>query len=403
MKILVINSGSSSIKYQLFDMERANSLATGLIEQIGEETDGYARLVFEGGKIEKTLKIKDHKAALEILTQMLLSSGLVASFDELDAVGHRVVQGGDIFKKPTLLNEELALKIKDLSSLAPLHNKAHYAGIDVIFKQYPKMPQVAVFDTSFHQTMPQVAYMYGLPYELYEKYKIRKYGFHGTSHNYVAKRAAEFLGKEHTDLNAITLHLGNGSSVCAIKNGQSVDTSMGLTPLAGIMMGTRTGDLDPEIVLFLQRQGVSLEKMTALLNKESGLKGICGYNDLRDVLKKSNEGNERAGLALNMFAYQIKKFIGAYIAILGRLDALIFTGGIGENAPITREKITSGLGFLGIELDHDKNMQSTKTLNDISAQNARVKTLVIPTNEELEIATQTMNVVKNIGKWDKAK
>lgn len=374
-------------------MDENKELGSGLIEQIGEEK-GAGKFEFNGEKISVEQNIPSHKEALDIVTSMLLESKLIESFEELEAVGHRVVQGGDIFKEPTLLNPDLALKIKDLSVLAPLHNPAHYAGIDVIFKTHPHVPQVAVFDTSFHQTMPPEAFMYAIPYELYDKYKIRRYGFHGTSHNYVAKEAAKFLGKDINNFNAITFHLGNGASICAIENGKSVDTSMGLTPLAGIMMGTRSGDLDPEVVLYLEKQGMGIKEIGTMLTKQSGLKGVCGYNDLRDVLKNANEGDEKAQLAIEMFAHHNRRFLGSYYAILGRVDAIIFTGGIGENAPVTREKICKNLQALGIEIDHEKNISSDRSARDISSDNASVKALVIPTNEELEIAMQTQEICK---------
>lgn len=390
MKVLVINSGSSSIKFKLFNMDKSQELGSGLIEQIGEPS-GAGKFEYADQEISVNQEIKNHNEALKIVTDMLLKSGLISSFDELDAVGHRVVQGGDIFKGPTLLTKDLGEKINELSALAPLHNPAHYAGIKVIFDSHPNIPQVAVFDTSFHQTMPPKAFMYALPYEIYEKHKVRKYGFHGTSHLYVSRQAAKFLNKDINSFNAITFHLGNGSSITAIENGKCVDTSMGLTPLEGVMMGTRTGSMDPEVVLFLQRKGY--ENLSNLLNKQSGFKGICGANDLRQIIEMSQNGDEKAQLVLDMFSYHLKRFLGSYYAVLGRVDAIVFTGGIGENASIIRQKVCENLQSLGIEMDIAKNNERSKDQRDISTPNSKVKILVTPTNEELEIAVQTKQVL----------
>ncbi len=391
MKILVLNSGSSSIKFQLFEMDENKSIASGIIEQIGE-SDSLAKIEFDGNIIEKKEPIKDHSCGLMLMNMLLIESFTIKSLDELGAIGHRVVHGGEKFSKPVIVNNEVIEEIEKLIPLAPLHNPAHLDGIKVTMQQSPKVPQVVVFDTAFHSTIPSYAYMYALPYETYEKDRVRKYGFHGTSHFYVKKAASKYL--DIKNINAITLHLGNGASISAIKNGKCVDTTMGLTPLEGLMMGTRSGDLDPAILFYLARKNnLDIDDLDKMLNKQSGLKGICGSNDMREVEQMAQDGDKKAQLALDMFAYRIKKYIGAYSAVVGKLDCIIFTGGIGENDIDTRMRCCENLENLGIELDLIKNNQRAKEILDISDKQSKVKILVIPTNEELEIAMQTNSLL----------
>ena len=391
MKILVLNSGSSSIKFQLFEMNENRSIASGIIEQIGEN-DSYAKIEYDGQKIEKREFIKDHDSGLKLMNMLLVESFTIKSLDELNAIGHRVVHGGEKFSKPVMINEEVLNEIEKLIPLAPLHNPANLDGIKVTIQQAPNIPQIAVFDTAFHATIPSYAYMYALPYKTYEKDRVRKYGFHGTSHHYVSKEASHYLGVKN--INTITLHLGNGASMAAVKDGKCIDTTMGLTPLEGLIMGTRSGDLDPAILFYLARKNnLSIDDLDKLLNKQSGLKGICGNNDMREVEKMAQNGDNKAKLALDMFAYRIKKYIGSYSAIVGKLDCIIFTGGIGENDIDTRERCCENLENLGIELDLAKSNQRAKGVLDISSKNSRVKVLVIPTNEELEIALQANSLL----------
>jgi len=399
VKILVLNAGSSSIKYQLFEMKDNSVLASGLIEKIGED-DSLAKIKYvdENGaeqKNERQGSIKNHDAALGIMSNLLIESGVIADLNELEGIGHRVVQGGSLFLKPTLVNRNVIDGIEKLIPLAPLHNPGHLAGMKVSLEQSPSVPQVAVFDTAFHATLPQYAYLYALPYKLYKEANVRRYGFHGTSHHFIVKEAAKYLHKPLNELNAITLHLGNGASMCAVKNGQSIDTTMGLTPLEGLVMGTRSGDIDPAIMFYLARtQGYSIDDLDKLLNKESGLKGICGNNDMREIGKMAQEGDEKAKLALEMFNYRIKKYIGSYSAVLGRVDCIIFTGGIGENDSDVRLNSCKDLLNLGIEIDEGVNNQRCSAITQISTANSPVKVLVIPTNEELEIALQTKEVIE---------
>ncbi len=391
MKILVLNSGSSSIKFQLFEMDENRSIASGIIEQIGEN-DSSAKIEFDDKVIEKNELIKDHHSGLKLMNMLLIESCTIKSLDELGAIGHRVVHGGEKFSKPVIVNNDVLEEIEKLIPLAPLHNPANLDGIKVTMQQSPKVPQIAVFDTAFHSTIPSYAYMYALPYDMYEKDGVRKYGFHGTSHHYVIKEASKYLGIE--DINAITLHLGNGASMAAVKNGKCVDTTMGLTPLEGLIMGTRSGDLDPAILFYLARKhDLSIDDLDKLLNKQSGLKGICGNNDMREVESMAEKGDNKAKLALDMFAYRIKKYIGSYSAVIGKLDCIIFTGGIGENDIDTRARCCENLENLGIELDLVKNNQRAKNILDISFKNSKVKVLVIPTNEELEIAIQANSLL----------
>ena len=392
MKILVLNSGSSSIKFQLFDNNV--SIASGLVEQIGEEK-GRAKLKCTDNEFELTQAIPNHEVGLEVMNTLFNQSGMLNSLEELDGIGHRVVHGGESFSKPVIVTQAVLDELKAISPLAPLHNPAHIVGIETAIKQSKGVPQVVVFDTAYHRTLPEYAYMYALPYELYEELHVRRYGFHGTSHHYVAKTAAAYLNIPMNAFNAISLHLGNGASVTAIKNGQSVDTSMGLSPLEGLIMGTRSGDVDPAALFYIAREkGLGVDDLDTLVNKKSGLKGICGTNDMREIEEMIAAGNEKAKLAFEMFAYRIKKYIGAYSAALGRVDALIFTGGIGENDAALRKLVCTGLENLGISIDFETNNQRCKIITALDTDKATVKTLVVPTNEELEIALQTKEVIE---------
>jgi len=362
MKILVLNSGSSSIKYTLF--HSLKPIKNGLIERV----ENY----------ENTL------------AEILSNIGVI------DAVGHRVVHGGEIYKESVLIDNSVTEAIESLIPLAPLHNPANLAGIKAVTTLYPTLKQVAVFDTSFHQTIPDYAYMYALPYHLYSENKIRRYGFHGTSHRYMLQAASSYLEKSPQELNLITFHLGNGDSVCAIQNGISIDTSMGFTPLEGLIMGTRSGDLDPEILLYLHKQkGMKIDEIETLLNKESGLKGICGISDMRDVVQLANTGDEKASLAIEMFAYHAKKYLGAYIAVLGDVDAIVFTGGIGEHSALIREKILQNLDHFGLTIDRDKNSLDHTEPFEIHRDDSSTKILVIHTNEEEVIAHETQRIIIN--------
>ncbi len=396
MKILVLNAGSSSIKFQLFLMENEQSIATGLVESIGEDMGAFKIKCLQSGKVvEDKLHIKDHAQGLSIVQDTLKKLGSLESLNELDGIGHRVVHGADLFSQPSLINQEVIDAIEKIAPLAPLHNPAHLEGIKTALKQAPNVPEVAVFDTAYHQSLPQKAYMYAIGYDMYEQHKIRKYGFHGTSHHYVAQTAAKHLNIDFDKFNAITLHLGNGSSATAIKEGKSIDTSMGLTPLAGLIMGTRSGDIDPSVLDFIgEKTGKNIKEVNAYLNKECGLKGIVGSNDLRDIKKKMLEGDEKALLAYDMMAYRIQKYIGAYYAILGRVDAIIFTGGIGENGEIARAKSCQNLEHLGIKMDNDANLKRQDGIVDLSTKDSKVKILKVPTNEELAIALQTQKIIE---------
>jgi len=398
MKILVINSGSSSLKYQLFKMENESVLAKGVIQRIG--IDGSYLEYEYGADQELTIEreITDHKSGIQLLMDTILDKeyGVINNIEEIDAVGHRIVHGGEEFASSILITEADLLKIEKVSDLAPLHNPANIMGIKVFKELMPEKPQIGVFDTAFHQTMPEKAYIYALPYEYYNKYSVRKYGFHGSSHGYVAKRAAEILNKDLSDLKIISCHLGNGGSITAIKNGKSIDTSMGLTPLEGLVMGSRCGDIDPAIVSFVsQKEDLNIQEIDNVLNKESGLKGISGVSsDFRDVEKAAENGNNQAKTAIELFNYRVKKYIGAYSAAMGGIDAVIFTAGIGENAISARKEILNGLEYLGIELDENKNDCRGKE-KIITKVESKIKGLVIPTNEELVIARDTLEIVEN--------
>ena len=400
MNILVINAGSSSLKYQFIETETKAVLAKGGAERIGLDN---ALIVHAKGKEDKVtieVDLPDHKTAVAKVLEILTSAdhGVIASLSEIDAVGHRVVHGGEKFAHSVIITPAVKTAIRVCSDLAPLHNPANMTGIDACEAAMPGVPQVAVFDTAFHQTMPSEAYMYALPYDVYEEYGIRRYGFHGTSHAYVANRAAEMLGRPIEDLKIITCHLGNGSSIAAVKNGKSVDTSMGLTPLAGICMGTRCGDIDPAIVTFLMnKEGLDMKGIDNLMNKKSGVAGISGVSsDFRDLYNAAEAGNKRARLALDMFIYQCKKFIGAYAAAMGGVDAIVFTAGIGENTPQIREDAVKGLEYLGVKVDPQKNAGLRGVEANISADDATIQVLTIPTNEELAIARDTSKLVKEL-------
>ena len=401
MKILVINTGSSSIKYQLFDMERHRILASGVAEKIGEGNSilTHWNVSANGEDVEKVEEgvIADHLEGMNRILGLLIDPehGVVGDKSEISAVGHRVVHGGEPFHAPTIIDESVIAAIKETIPLARLHNPSNLMGIEVAGAIFPDSPQVAVFDTAFHQTLPMESYLYAIPFELYEKHRIRRYGFHGTSHAYVAERAAEYLGRSLGELNLITIHLGNGASMAALKNGRSVDTTMGMTPLAGLVMGTRSGDIDPALTFFLADQlRMSVKEIDDLLNKDSGLKGICGSNDMREVIRKKDAGDDRAEIALKLYCYRIRKYIGAYFAALGSLNAIIFTAGIGENSPYIRENCCQGLHKLGIEIDSERNNKSGKAIREISFASSEVRILVVPTNEELKIAQETEKVIE---------
>ena len=402
MNILVINAGSSSLKYQLFNMQDRSVLAAGLVERIGEKNGHikHKNLLDESlPEVNRELPIENHKDGLNLVVNLLLDAenGVIASPDEIAAVGHRVVHGGEKFSAPTVISEEVLNVIDALSSLAPLHNPANLTGIQVAMQLFPTATQVAIFDTAFHQTMPAHAYRYAIPSELYEKNHIRSYGFHGTSHLYVSKVAGEYLGKPLAETKFITAHLGNGASITAVDGGKSIDSSMGFSPLPGLMMGTRSGDIDPAIVLYLANDlGMSIPEIDKMLNKQSGLLGICGDNDLRDVEERMQAGDEAAQLAFDMYAYRIKKYIGMYTAVLGQVDALVFTAGVGENSDLVRHQVCEGLASLGYTLDSSRNKAGKQgKVTEIQAAGSHAKILIIPTNEELEIALQTEAVLQN--------
>ena len=392
MKILVINCGSSSLKYQLFDMDHESVLAKGLVERIGIDGSQIKHMKTGLEMLVQQTPIPNHKVAIQLVLDTLQRGrhGVLTSLDELSAVGHRVVHGGEDFASSVKIDAKVLEAVKRCVPLAPLHNPANIMGIEAVLEVLPNVPQVGVFDTAFHQTMPQHAFMYGVPYGYYEKYKVRRYGFHGTSHYFVSRRAAEMLGQPIEKLKIITCHLGNGSSITAVDGGKSVDTSMGFTPLAGVLMGTRSGDVDPALLPFIAKtEKMGMDEIDMLLNKKSGLLGISGTSsDLRDVEDAALKGDKRAQLAVNMLNYDIKKFVGAYAAAMGGVDVLVFTSGVGENSSPTRAAVCEGLEFLGIKIDPEKNAVRGKEA-DISAADSRVRVLVIPTNEELMIARDT--------------
>jgi len=396
VKILVINAGSSSLKYQLIDMTGKEVLAKGLCERIGIEGSQLKHQPKDKEPVVIVKPMKDHSDAIKMVIEALVDAnyGVISDMSEISAVGHRVVHGGEYFSKSVIIDENVKKAIEDCIELAPLHNAPNLIGIQACEQAMPGVPMVAVFDTAFHQTMPAKAFLYGIPYEMYEKHKIRKYGFHGTSHKYVAERAAVVLNRPIEELKLITFHLGNGSSIAAVKYGKSVDTSMGFTPLAGVIMGTRSGLIDPAIIKFLmKKEHISEDDVDEILNKKSGVFGISGVSsDFRDIEKAMDEGHERAKLAWDMFVYNVKRYVGFYAAAMGGVDAIVFTAGIGENNPRMRAEIVEGLDFMGIKIDPEKNNVKGKEV-DISAADAKVKTLVIPTNEELMIALDTMKLI----------
>ncbi len=396
MKVLVINCGSSSLKFQLIDMQTENTLVSGMCDRIGIEGSvlSYKK---DGEKFEKKESIPDHSKAISLVIQALTESNTINSLDDISAVGHRVVHGGEFFKESVLVDENVIKKIEECAVLAPLHNPAHLTGIRACQELMPKTPMVVVFDTAFHQTIPPKAFMYGVPYEWYEKHKVRRYGFHGTSHKYVSQRTAEFLGLDYSNSRIITCHLGNGSSIAAIKNGKCVDTSMGLTPLEGLIMGTRSGDLDPAILDYIaDREGLNVKEIVNILNKKSGVLGISGLSsDFRDLLDADLKGDERAKLARAAFAYRVVKYIGSYCAVLIGVDAISFCAGVGENANFIRGMIVEHLDFLGVKLDTEANKVCGQEAI-ISTKDSKVKVCVIPTNEELVIARDTKAIVSQL-------
>ncbi len=394
MKILVLNSGSSSIKFQLFDSAGWRSLAAGLLSRLGQP-DGELWLRQGADERRRPVAVADHHQGLERIFAALAEAGVVRRPADLDAVGHRVVHGGEAFSDPVRIDDAVVAAIREMVPLAPLHNPANLDGIEVARRLLPEVPQVAVFDTAFHQTMPPAACRYALPERLYREHRVRRYGFHGTSHRYVAREAARLLGRAPEAVNLVTLHLGNGASACAVAGGRSVDTSMGMTPLEGLVMGTRCGDIDPAIPFYLEREaGLAPAQVESLLNRESGLAGLCGAGDMREVERRAASGDAAAELALAVTAHRLKRYIGAFMAVLGRTDAVVFTGGIGENDAALRERVCAGLEGLGIALDPARNRAQGEGARSIAAADSRVELLVIPTDEELEIARQVYSVLE---------
>lgn len=397
MKIFVVNCGSSSLKYQLIDMEKQDVIAKGLVERIGIAGSVLTHQPNNSDKVVIEENMPTHKEALKNVIDALINKdyGVIKSMDEISAVGHRVVHAGEKFAFSVVINDEVINALKECIDLAPLHNPPNIIGIEACKQLMPDVPMVGVFDTAFHQSMPKHAYIYPLPYEFYTQYGIRRYGFHGTSHKYVSERAAAILGKDIQSLKIVTCHLGNGASIAAVKNGKSVDTSMGFTPLEGLAMGTRCGDIDPAIVGFLmEKENLDINGINNIMNKKSGVLGISGVSsDFRDIEEAAKKGNDRAKLALDIFAYKVKKYIGAYAAAMGGIDAVVFTAGLGENSASMRESICEGLEFLGVKIDKEKNnIRGKETI--ISAEDASVKIILIPTNEELMIARDTKALVE---------
>ena len=395
MNVLVINCGSSSLKFQLINSDSEQVLAKGLCERIG--IDGSLTYQPAGGeKVKSDKAMPTHTEAIQFVIDALTDAetGVVKSLDEIGAVGHRVVHGGEKFASSVVITDEVKAAIEECNDLAPLHNPANLIGINACQKLMPGTPMVAVFDTAFHQTMPEKAYMYGLPYEYYDKYKVRRYGFHGTSHSFVSKRAAELAGKSYDDLKTVVCHLGNGASICAVENGKSVDTSMGLTPLEGLVMGTRSGDIDPAIMEFIaKKENLDIAGIMNVLNKKSGVEGVSGVSsDFRDLEAAAKAGNKRAELAIDVFAYRVAKYVGAYTAAMNGVDNIVFTAGIGENCALVRTKVCSYLGYLGITIDEEANGKRGEEIV-ISTPDSKVKVLVVPTNEELAIARETVALV----------
>lgn len=402
MNILVLNCGSSSVKYKLFDMDTKEVIGSGGVEKIGMKGSFMKHTRKDGQKIILEGEILEHQVAVEYILGVLTSEkhGSIKNIDEIHAVGHRVVHGGEKFNSSVLITDEVIKKIQECIEIAPLHNPPNLAGITAISELLPEVPQVAVFDTAFHQTMPEYAYMYGIPYSLYKKYGIRRYGFHGTSHRYVSRRACEFLGIDYKKSKIITAHIGNGASIAAIDRGKSIDTSMGFTPVEGLMMGTRSGDVDLGVVTFImEKEMIGPSAASTLFNKHSGVLGVSGISsDMRDIENAINEGNERAKLALEMYEYKIKKYIGSFMAALNGADVLVFTGGVGENQVATRERICEGLSFAGIQIDKKINAGSRGKEELLSTEDSPVKVVVIPTDEEFMIASDTVSIIKILNK-----
>ena len=398
MKVLVLNGGSSSIKYKLFEMKSKEPIAQGVVEKIGMKGSFLKFTLPDGRKVMLEGEILEHRAGIEYVLGVLLSEkyGCIKSLDEIEAVGHRVVHGGETFNESVLITDEVIAKLNECIELAPLHNPPNLKGIYAIQELMPDTPQVSVFDTAFHQTMPDYAFMYGIPYSLYEKYSIRRYGFHGTSHRYVSARACEFLGVPYKEQRIITAHIGNGGSIAAIKNGKSIDTSMGMTPVEGLIMGTRSGDVDPGVISYImEKEHMGTKGISTLLNKFSGVLGISGISsDMRELESAIKEGNKRAILAMETYNYRIKKYIGSYAAVLGGVDILVFTGGVGENQAVTRRDVCRGMEYMGIELDEELNDSVRAKEVVISKPTSKVKVLIIPTDEELSIANDTIEILQ---------
>jgi len=400
MNILVINCGSSSVKYQLFDMEKKTAVAKGLVDRIGMSGAILTHRPNGRDEVKVSGEILDHIIAVKYVISILVSEnhGVIKDISEIHAVGHRLVHGGERFTESVLITDEVMKELRNLIDLAPLHNPHNITGIKACKTNLPDIPQVGVFDTAFHHQMPPMAYIYGLPYVMYKKYGIRRYGFHGPSHNFVSERCAAMMGKPREELRIITCHLGNGASITAIKNGISVDTSMGFTPLEGLLMGTRCGDMDPAVILHIMgREELTLHEANTLMNKHAGMNGISGVSsDMREIESSAENGHINARLALDMYCYRLRKYIGSYIAAMGGLDALVFTGGVGENSDLVRKQTCEELKFLGIELDDEVNAATRGKETDISGRNSTVKSFVIPTNEELVIARDTKNIVDKL-------
>lgn len=398
MNILVINCGSSSLKFQLIDSETEQCIAKGLCERIGIDGSMISYTPAGGEKEKKVTPMADHTEAIRLVLEALTNpeTGVVKSLDEIGAVGHRVVHGGEKFAQSVVLTDEVLAAVEECNDLAPLHNPANLIGINACAKLMPDTPMVGVFDTAFHQTMPQEAYLYGIPYEYYEKYRVRRYGFHGTSHSYVSKRAAQVLGRKYEDLKIIVCHLGNGASVSAVKNGKCVDTSMGMTPLEGLIMGTRSGDIDPAIIEFIaHKEGKSIDEIMTVLNKKSGVLGLSNNlsSDFRDLEEGFDKGDENAVRAMETYCYRVAKYVGAYTAAMNGVDVICFTAGVGENGPMVRRMVCEYLGYLGVKLDEEANARRGEDLV-ISTADSPVKVMMIPTNEELAIARETCRLVK---------
>jgi acetate kinase len=402
MKVLVINAGSSSLKYQLYNMETEEVLASGRIERIGMDSSIVTHEPPGKPDVTQVSEILDHVTAVKKVVYMLIhpEHGAVKSMEEIDAVGHRVVHGGEVFKSSALVTADVKQEIRKLIDLAPLHNPAHMMGISAVEANMPNVPQVVVFDTAFHQSMPNTSYLYPIPKVLYRRHKVRRYGFHGTSHQYVSQQAADFLGKPLESLKMISCHIGNGASCTAILDGKSFDTSMGMTPLEGLMMGTRSGDLDPAIVPYvMNKEDLTLNEVNSMLNKHSGMLAISGISsDMREIVEAMGEGDTNAKLAFDMYTYRIRKYIGAYAAAMNGVDIILFTAGVGENSNVLRKAVCEGISFLGVELDEERNNVRSKEVRQISTATSPVKVLVVPTNEELLIARDTYTIVKGESK-----